>query len=114
MARHDNDTDTEKGAPRSGSALSYLITEQDIHAFVDGQLAGERHGAVARFLSERSMTAREAAVHLRSTFDLRAVKDEIYADVELKAEIDRLMATRGANAKADAGQDEEPAKRASA
>lgn len=94
MAKRTNDSDNEKSAPQPGSALSYLITEQDIHAFVDGELPDERRAAVARFLGERAMTAREAAAYLRSTFDLRAIKNEIYADAGLKAEIDRLMAKR--------------------
>ncbi|GGY51878.1 anti-sigma factor family protein [Parvularcula lutaonensis] len=72
----------------------HLITEQDVHAYIDGELSGERRIAVERFLAERDLPLERAARYLRNNFDLRAVKDEIYKDEELKAEIDRLLAKR--------------------
>ena len=105
MAKRSNDTGA-RGTPEG--TLSHLITEQDVHAFVDGQLPPERRAAVARFLSERAMTAKQAAAYLRSTFDLRAVRDELYADEALGGEIRRLLAKRAAKADAPEG---EPARR---
>jgi len=71
----------------------HLITEQDIHAYIDGELSGERRKAVEAFLSERDLPLQRAARYLRNNFDLRALKDEIYCDLDLKGEIDRLLAT---------------------
>ena len=75
---------------------THLITEQDIHAYVDGELAPERRLAVEAFLVERDMSLRQAAAYLRSTFDLRALRDEIYADEGLRADVERLLAKRRA------------------
>jgi anti-sigma factor RsiW len=72
----------------------HLITEQDVHAYIDGELSGDRRIAVERFLAERNLPLERAARYLRNNFDLRAVKDEIYKDDELKEEIDRLLAKR--------------------
>ena len=72
----------------------HLITEQDIHAYIDGELSGERRVAVERFLADRDLPLERAARYLRNNFDLRAVRDEIYSDKDLKAEIDRLLAKR--------------------
>ena len=77
------------------SAPHHLITEQDIHAYIDGELTPERQRAVEAFLRERGLTAAKAAQHLRATFDLRALRDEIYADADLRGEVERLMAKRG-------------------
>ncbi|NNU17255.1 hypothetical protein HK107_13065 [Parvularcula sp. ZS-1/3] len=72
----------------------YLITEQDVHAYIDGELTSDRRRAVENFLAERDLPLERAARYLRNNFDLRAVKDEIYKDTVLKAEIDRLLAKR--------------------
>ncbi|NRA30726.1 MAG: hypothetical protein HRU11_10760 [Parvularculaceae bacterium] len=69
-----------------------LVTEQDIHAYIDGELAGDRRQVVERFLAERDLPLQRAARYLRNNFDLRALRDEIYQDSALKAEIDRLLA----------------------
>ena len=73
---------------------THLITEQDIHAYVDGELAPERRLAVEAFLIERDMSLRQAAAYLRSTFDLRALRDEVYADDALRAEVKALLDKR--------------------
>lgn len=75
-------------------AKLHLITEQDVHAYIDGELSRERRAAVETFLSERNLPLERAAKYLRNTFDLRAVRDEIYKDPHLKAEIDRLLMKR--------------------
>ena len=98
MARK-NDTDSADG-------LTHLITEQDIHAYVDGQLSPARRRAVERFLSDRHMSARDAASHLRATLDLRAVRDRLYEDRTLRAEVERLLAKR---ARAPRQDEDEPA-----
>lgn len=72
----------------------HLITEQDVHAYIDGELSGDRRRAVERFLSERDLPLERAARYLRNNFDLRAMKQEIYKDPGLKTEIDRLLAKR--------------------
>lgn len=74
----------------------HLITEQDVHAYIDGELSGDRRIAVERFLAERDLPLERAARYLRNNFDLRAVRDEIYKDVGLKKDIDRLMGKRSA------------------
>jgi anti-sigma factor RsiW len=72
----------------------HLITEQDIHAYIDGELSGERKAAVEKFLAERDLPLERAARYLRNNFDLRAVRDEVYKDQKLKSEIERLLARR--------------------
>lgn len=72
----------------------HLITEQDIHAYIDGELSGERKAAVEHFLAARDLPLERAARYLRNNFDLRAVKAQIYEDGELKGEVDRLLALR--------------------
>ncbi|MEE4212863.1 MAG: hypothetical protein V2I43_26755 [Parvularcula sp.] len=72
----------------------HLITEQDVHAYIDGELSGDRRIAVERFLAERNLPLERAARYLRNNFDLRAVRDEIYKDEALKSEIDKLLAKR--------------------
>ena len=89
MARQ-NDTDGQR------DPLAYLITEQDVHAYVDGELPPARRGVVERFLREHAMTARQAAAYLRSTFHLRAVRDQLYEDDALRREVERLLAKRAA------------------
>lgn len=84
---------------RASETLAHLITEQDVHAYVDGQLPPARRRAVEAFLAEHEMTARQAVTYLRSTFDLRAVRDRLYEDQALKSEIDALMAKRAAKAR---------------
>lgn len=74
----------------------HLITEQDLHAYIDGELSPERRRAVEAFLAERDLPLERAVRYLRNMFDLREMKDEIYKDKELKDEIDRLLARRGA------------------
>lgn len=68
-----------------------LVTEQDIHAYVDGELSGERRDVVEAFLAERDLPLQRAARYLRSNFDLRVLRAEIYKDSTLKAEVDRLL-----------------------
>lgn len=72
----------------------YLITEQDVHAYIDGELYGDRRRALENFLAERDLPLERAARYLRNNFDLCAVKEEIYKDAALKADIDRLLAKR--------------------
>jgi anti-sigma factor RsiW len=74
----------------------HLITEQDVHAYIDGELSGDRRIAVERFLAERQLPLERAARYLRNNFDLRAVRDEIYEDRDLKNEIEQLLAKRNA------------------
>lgn len=102
MAGHDNDARADE--------LAHLITEQDVHAFVDGELPPRRRRAVEAFLARRSMTAQEAAAHLRATLSLRAARDEVYRDDALRTEIERLMAKRAARP----AEDDAPARRVSA
>lgn len=72
---------------------AFLITQQDIHAYVDGELSGERRRAVERFLAERDISLEQAATHLRQSLDLKAARDEIYKDKALKKTIDDLLAS---------------------
>ena len=72
--------------------LHHLVTEQDIHAYVDGELTEDRRRAVEAFLAARDLPLRKAAAYLRSTFDLRALRDEVYEDAALRGEIEGLMA----------------------
>lgn len=72
----------------------HLITEQDIHAYIDGELSGERRRAVEDFLAERDLPLERAAKYLRNNFDLKAMKDELYRDGDLKAEMERLLSNR--------------------
>lgn len=102
MAGHDNDARAD--------TLAHLITEQDVHAFIDGELPPRRRRAVEAFLASRSMTAQEAAAYLRTTLSLRAVRDELYRDDALRGEIERLMAKRTTRR----GEDDVPARRVSA
>ena len=81
---------------------THLLTEQDIHAYVDGELTEDRRRAVEAFLRERDLPLRKAAAYLRSTFDLRALRDEIYADDALRAEVEALLEKRAAKARAAA------------
>lgn len=80
----------------------HLLTEQDIHAYIDGELTLERRRAVEAFLAERDVSLRDAADYLRGTFDLRALRDEIYADDALREEVEALLAKRDAKGKARA------------
>ena len=102
MAGHDTDARAD--------TLAHLITEQDVHAFVDGELPPHRRRAVEAFLAERSMTAQQAASYLRATFGLRALRGEIYRDDALRTEVERLMAKRAARR----AEDDAPARRVSA
>ena len=77
---------------------THLLTEQDIHAYIDGELTEDRRRAVEAFLRERDVPLRKAAAYLRSTFDLRALRDEIYADDALRAEVETLLEKRAARA----------------
>ena len=72
----------------------HLITEQDVHAYIDGELTGDRRVAVEAFLAEREVPLHRAAAYLRNNFDLRSVRDEVYQDEELRSEIERLLAKR--------------------
>ena len=81
---------------------THLLTEQDIHAYVDGELTGDRRRAVEAFLTERELPLRQAAAYLRNTFDLRAMRDEIYADESLRSEIETLLEKRAAKMRAAA------------
>lgn len=72
----------------------HLITEQDIHAYIDGELRGVRRREVEKFLAERSLPLERAVRYLRNTFDLSAMKELIYSDRALKNEVDRLLARR--------------------
>lgn len=72
----------------------HLITEQDIHAYIDGELRGVRRREVEKFLAERSLPLERAARYLRNTFDLSSMRELIYADRALKNEVDRLLARR--------------------
>ena len=82
--------------------LTHLLTEQDIHAYIDGELTEDRRRAVEAFLAERDLPLRQAAAYLRNTFDLRAMRDEIYADDGLRAEIEALLEKRAARMRAAA------------
>lgn len=103
--------DENRTGTASAAALSHLITEQDLHAYADGQLPRARRRAVEAFLSERSLSAQQAAALLRSTFDLRAVRDRIYEDDALRGEVERLMAKRAAR---EAEDEAKPVRKASA
>ncbi|MEM9838757.1 MAG: hypothetical protein AAF830_06325 [Pseudomonadota bacterium] len=72
----------------------HLITEQDLHAYIDGELSIERRRAVEAFLAERDLPLERAVRYLRNTFDLRAMKDRIYEEDELKSAIDELLSRR--------------------
>jgi anti-sigma factor RsiW len=73
----------------------HLITEQDIHAYVDGELTEDRRRAVEAFLADRGVSAEAAVYYLRQQFDLRSARAGIYAaDPALKGEIDTLLARR--------------------
>lgn len=102
MAGHENDAGERK--------LTHLITEQDVHAYVDGELPPKRRRVVEAFLARRSMTAQQAATYLRATLGLRAAKDQLYRDDALRDEVERLMAKRAARQ----AEDDAPARRVSA
>lgn len=74
----------------------HLITEQDVHAYIDGELSRERRAAVENFLASRELPLERAAKYLRNSFDLRSMRAEIYKDEALRSEIDRLLARRAA------------------
>lgn len=72
----------------------YLITEQDIHAYIDGELPPDRKRAVERFLAERELSLASAIEYLRNTFDLRSLKEELYQDTALRGEVAALLEKR--------------------
>ena len=88
MAGHETDARAD--------ALAHLVTEQDVHAFVDGALPAHRRRAVEAFVARRLVVARQAASDLRATLALRAARDVVYQDEALRAEVERLMAKREA------------------
>ncbi|MEM1088532.1 MAG: hypothetical protein AAGH90_12460, partial [Pseudomonadota bacterium] len=71
-----------------------LVTEQDIHAYIDGELSGERRIAVERFLADRDLPLQRAARYLRNNFDLKALRRQIYADDAFRREIESLLHRR--------------------
>ncbi|MBB4658839.1 hypothetical protein [Parvularcula dongshanensis] len=76
--------------------MVHLITEQDIHAYVDDELTPARRRAVEAFLADRHLSLAQAVTYLRTTFDLRSLKREIYADDALRGEVEALLARRRA------------------
>ena len=85
-----------------GPTLSHLITDQDVHAYIDGALPPVRRRAVEACLSRDGTLARAAAAHQRSNLALRAARDRIYdGDGALREEIERLMAKRAARRAGD-------------
>lgn len=72
----------------------HLITEQDIHAYIDGELSAERRAAVEAWLAKRHVPLDRAAAYLRTTVGLRSLKAEIYRDRALRDEVDALLAKR--------------------
>lgn len=71
-----------------------LITSQDIEAYIDGAVSGERLRAVERKLisDERAMGA--ALRTLRVSTDLKLMAEALYRDASLRAEVVRLLAER--------------------
>ena len=94
------------------AAPHHLITEQDIHAYIDGELTEDRRRVVEAFLTERALPLERAAAYLRSTFDLRAVREEVYADDALRSEVEVLMARHRAAKERGGAVAPRPARRA--
>ena len=77
------------------TALRHLITNQDLDAFVDGELSPERRAAAADHLARRPAKARRAADDLHAKLALRAASDIVYAaDPALAADVRALLARR--------------------
>lgn len=72
-------------------SLSHLITDRDVEAYLDGELHGRRRIAVERYLACRRDRLGRAAGQLRLAQELRAMREAIYEDRELKTEVDRLL-----------------------
>ena len=85
-------TGRNEEAGRAASALTHLITEQDVHAYVDAALPEQRRAAVEAHLARRSGDARRAAGDLRANLALRSLRDVLYADEALRADVERLLA----------------------
>ena len=68
-----------------------LITLQDLHAYIDGELSGDRLRAVEAYLASNDLAFGEALTIAQSVMDLRVVRDQLYKDDELKNEIDALL-----------------------
>ena len=75
---------------------THLITEQDIHAYVDDELSPARRRAVEAFLADRHLSLSQAVAYLRTTFDLRSLREELYADAALRREVEAMLAKRRA------------------
>lgn len=69
----------------------YLIREQDLHAYIDGELAKTRRRAVERFLADRHLSLDKAIELFRANLGMNHYREKFYEDTELKAEVDRLM-----------------------
>ena len=86
----------------------HLITDQDLQAFADGELDGSRQAATQARIEADRPSAEKAAAVLRDTFDLRRVRDAIYADDALRAEVERLLARREERLRSEGEPDEAP------
>jgi len=71
-----------------------LIFPQDIEAYVDGAVTGDRRRAVeARLLDDHRELSRAMAM-LRTNIDLQRMKRRIYEDPELRAAMDAVLKRR--------------------
>lgn len=69
----------------------YLIHEQDLHAYLDGELTKPRRRAVERFLADRHISLDRAIDLFRSNLGLHRYRDKFYEDEELRSEVERLL-----------------------
>ncbi|NHK27980.1 hypothetical protein FF098_008700 [Parvularcula flava] len=69
----------------------YLIREQDLHAYIDGELSKPRRRAVERFLADRHLTLERAIELFRTNLGLHRYREKFYEDQELKTEVERLL-----------------------
>ena len=83
---------------RPTASLAHLVTDQDVHAYVDAEVALERRSAVEAHLARHPGAAQRAADDLRIAMSLRAARESIYADAALRDEVARLLAKRAASA----------------
>lgn len=69
----------------------YLIQEQDLHAYLDGELTKPRRRAVERFLADRHISLDRAIELFRANLGLNRYREEFYKDTELRSEVERLL-----------------------
>ena len=91
MTRRDHAPQTASQA----APLTHLVTQQDAHAYIDGEVPPARRAAVEAHLARCPAAARRTAEDLRLTLCLRAARDQLYADPALRDAVTGLLAKRG-------------------